>query len=142
MLKTSCRQQRSNQKLKFNIGKNMSLILLIRRLRMSLTTLISVTMDISIHFMGHLVFWIHYRDTKKKEWPFIYPSGTSKKGLTVQVGTTQTTLDIYCTCPSVLTDVTLLHKYWLYSEGGNKIEWYNPRVVGFGNSFWSFHIKK
>lgn len=39
-------------------------------------------------------------------------SGTTEKELSLQVGPTQTTLEIYFTWPSVLTDVNVQHKVW------------------------------
>lgn len=42
--------------------------------------------------------------------------GTSKKEISVQVGPTQTTLDIYFTWPRVMTDVNVLHKYWMEND--------------------------
>lgn len=69
------------------------------------------------------------------------PSGTSKKELTVHVGSTQTTLDIYLTLPRVLTDVTVLHKYWIEAEGGMNIESYHPRVVRFRKFFRSYRVR-
>lgn len=66
------------------------------------------------------------------------PSCTTKKELSVPVGPSHNTLDIYFTWPQVVTDVNVLHKYWLKSSGQNKIEPYPSRVVGFRNLLRSY----
>lgn len=70
------------------------------------------------------------------------PSGCDKKELSVHVGSSQKTLDIYFSWPKVMTDVKVLHKYWLDIGVGKDghIEAYHPGVVGFRNFFRSYRV--